>query len=246
MNALPLLLVGGAVLLLMGKKKNGVSSTASVSKTLPAPPETAPTDPLRDLDSSLATEMATELDAFSINEDLIPKVVKRKRVDGPGGEVYIFEITKLAGLYFIGVWDGDKWWGPYTAPRQEVFGSVAEAEQYANEYFWGTAQTRPSKVPPLTTSPYNKTMFPDLDAVKNVLAAVRRGEELAYRGALEGSRAFKRAVKKFQNDWNDFANFEGDIARLKVDGLPGVQTLRALEWVSSDEELAGNFYIHFS
>ncbi len=244
MNALPLLLVGGAALLLMGRKKNGAAL-----KTLPAPPEPPPTDPLEGLDSGLATEIATELDAFSIGplDVLIPTVVKRVQVRGPNNELYIFQITKLAGLYFIDVWDGDKWWASYTAPRQQAFGSVAEAEQYANNYFFGaTPDPPPSKVPALTTSPYNKTMFPDLDAVKNVLAAVRRGNELAYQDALGGRRALKRAVKRFQNDWNNFANLEGDIARLKADGLPGVQTLRALEWVSSNTELAGNFYIHFA
>lgn len=92
---------------------------------------------------------------------------------------------------------------------------------------------RPNRVPAMGQSPYNTVLFPSEGAVRGVLAG------LGHRylpGATGSQAAYKAEIGKFQGDWNFLAAAELlrpnklNASRLKVDRVPGFQTLRGLEW----------------
>ncbi len=89
-----------------------------------------------------------------------------------------------------------------------------------------------SRVPAKGAIPYNMAMFPNTEAVRGRLA----GLSPKYAFVSAPTAALAEAVTMFQFDWNDLSKGnELDPSRLngtalKVDGVAGRQTLRALEW----------------
>ncbi len=224
-------------MLLMGRKKSQSEAAYWLSRDKATPAEAeaeaeAEADPLKDVDPSLASE----LDAFGY-QDFIPKIVRRFEYGGVR-----WMIIKIGEHYTLRLFhpDFEKWILARTPQGyQPEFKSIAAAEQFArvfdeihNNPVYEEAAARPSRVFPKTTSPYNKSMFSDLDAVKNVLVS------LGYPYATDNEGGFKTAVHMFQKDWNGFVGSEAYssnqvFAYLQVDGIPGVQTLRAMEWIKS-------------
>lgn len=99
---------------------------------------------------------------------------------------------------------------------------------------------RAKRVPQMTQDPegYNTQMFPNAAAVQGTLAG------LGYPQALQGSNAFRNAVRAFQRHWNIVSQagmMPESLAgtELPVDGIAGAQTLRALEWANIFDEIGG-------
>jgi hypothetical protein len=96
--------------------------------------------------------------------------------------------------------------------------------------------TAPRKRVPSKTgaTPYNKEMFGSIGDVRAYLGSL---SPTRYVGVTHPStQVFHSAVKLFQQDWNTLAS-QGKLSypalnksHLATDGIPGPQTLRAIEW----------------
>lgn len=130
---------------------------------------------------------------------------------------------------------GKKGGGGSITPEIEVDPDLPDVDEPPPEP--ATNQVPRKKVPSKTgVGSYNVSMFPNLGTVRGVLGGLSPRYIV---GATGNAQQFLNSVKVFQQDWNAIGakgmmgSSTLNKSRLITDGVPGPQTLRAMEWARS-------------